>query len=108
MGTHWKSIKNLTTEYEVEAVYTNHDYEPYAKKRDTEISEFLTEKSIPFNSFKDQVIFEKDEILKGDGSPYSVYTPYSRKWKEKLTDFYVKPYPNASYFSNLFSCNPLP
>lgn len=100
--------EQLVTDYEVEAVYTNHDYEPYAKKRDTEITEFLKEKAIPFYSFKDQVIFEKSEVIKEDGTPYSVYTPYSRKWKEKLSDFYVKPYPTTNYFSNLLVCKPLP
>lgn len=99
--------QKLLNEYEVEAVYANHDYEPYAKKRDEEIREWLKGKDIAFNTYKDQVIFEKDEILKGDGSPYSVYTPYSRKWKEKLSDFYTKPYPNSTYFSNLFSCKQL-
>ncbi len=99
--------QELTSEFEVDAVYTNNDYEPYAKTRDAKINELLTQKSIPFNSYKDQVIFEKEEIVKGDGSPYSVYTPYSRKWKEKLNDFYVKPYPTQAYYSNFYSCKPL-
>ncbi|MCB0510360.1 MAG: deoxyribodipyrimidine photo-lyase [Bacteroidetes bacterium] len=69
---------------EISAVYCNHDYEPYARERDEAIKKMCTENGISFYSFKDQVIFEKDEVLKDDGSPYSVFTPYSRKWKAKL------------------------
>lgn len=97
--------QQLISEYEIEAVYTNHDYEPYAKQRDHQIKELLSKYAIPFNTYKDQVIFEKDEVTKEDGLPYSVYTPYSRKWKEKLSSFYVNPYPNETYFSNLFVCD---
>ena len=94
-------FKKLADEYDIESVYTNHDYEPYAKERDQTIGDFLESKNIAFKSYKDQVIFEKDEVLKDDGDPYVVYTPYSKKWKEKLNDFYVKSYPTSSYFSNL-------
>ncbi|MGB0850896.1 MAG: cryptochrome/photolyase family protein [Bacteroidia bacterium] len=82
------------------AVYANRDYEPYAKKRDQSISEFLKKENVSFHSFKDHVIFEKDEVLKDDGTPYVVFTPYSKKWKSKLTDFQLKPYPNEKYFRN--------
>src|SRR5690606_16804249 len=68
----------------ISAVYANHDYEPYAVKRDKEIFEFLKEKRIEFRTFKDHVIFEKNNILKPDGTPYTVYTPYMKRWKEKL------------------------
>jgi len=74
-------FKNLLQDYTIEAVYTNHDYEPYAKKRDSQIKELLAQKDIPFKTFKDQVIFEKEEVVKDDGDPYVVYTPYMRKWK---------------------------
>ena len=82
------------------AVYTNRDYEPYAEKRDKAIETLLKKKGISFHTYKDHVIFEKDEILKDDGDPYVVYTPYSRKWKAKLNDFYLKPYPTKKYFEN--------
>lgn len=74
----------IIEDFEVAAVYTNSDYEPYARKRDKNVSGFLTENDITFNTFKDQVIFEKDEVLKDDGDPYVVFTPYSRKWKARL------------------------
>lgn len=77
-------FKKLLQDYTIEAVYTNHDYEPYAKKRDGQIHELLAEHDIPLNTFKDQVIFEKEEVVKGDGDPYVVYTPYMRKWKENF------------------------
>lgn len=77
-------FKKLGTEYELEAVYTNHDYEPYALQRDKQVREFLANQDIPFKTFKDQVIFEKDEVVKNDGDPYVVYTPYKNKWKEKF------------------------
>ena len=92
--------KNLLTEFPIEAVYTNQDYEPYAEKRDHEIAHFLEEKAVSFHTFKDQVIFEKSEVTKDDGKPYTVFTPYSKRWKQKLNDFYLKPYPTQKYFSN--------
>ncbi len=93
----WKS---LLAEFPIEALYTNQDYEPYAEKRDQEIALFLKEKAVSFFRFKDQVIFEKSEVTKDDGKPYTVFTPYSKRWKQKLTDFYLKPYPTQKYFSN--------
>ncbi|MFB1027838.1 MAG: deoxyribodipyrimidine photo-lyase, partial [Flavobacteriaceae bacterium] len=62
------------------SVYCNHDYEPYALSRDQTIADLLKSKSIPFQSYKDQVIFERNQITKDDGLPYKVYTPYSKKW----------------------------
>ncbi len=90
------------------SVYTNHDYEPYAKQRDEVIKEKLEAKSIPFNSYKDQVIFEKDEVVKDDGSPYTIFTPFSKKWKSKVTKFYLKSYPSKKYFNNFKQTSPLP
>ena len=94
--------KQLVKEYDIKEVYTNHDYEPYAKIRDENIKAFLEEKDIAFKTFKDQVIFEKDEVLKDDGAPYVVYTPYSKKWKDALKPFYLKSYPTEKYFSNFY------
>ena len=83
-GTPSSIFQKLTDDYEIKAVYTNHDYEPYTIQRDLGIKEFLIEKGISFKTFKDQVIFEKDDIVKNDGSPYVVYTPYMKRWKEKF------------------------
>lgn len=101
-----KAYKKILDEYNVKAVYTNHDYEPYALERDGIAKKLLEKNNIPFHSYKDQVIFEKNEVLKDDGKPYTVFTPYSRKWKSKLTDFYVKPYPNKKYFRNFVQLSP--
>ena len=77
-------FKNLIESYQIDAIYTNHDYEPYAIKRDLTIKDLLNKNSIEFHSYKDQVIFERNEVVKSDGSPYKVYTPYSKKWLETL------------------------
>lgn len=94
--------KELLREYDVRTIFTNHDYEPYARERDSSIEKLLKENNTGFCTFKDQVILEKDEVLKDDGKPYTVFTPYSRKWKAVLTDFHLKPYPNKKYFKNFY------
>lgn len=83
-GTPEQVFKNLIKNHDIKAVYTNHDYEPYARKRDKEIQELISAKGIIFETFKDQVIFEKEEVVKEDGSPYVVYTPYMKRWKQRL------------------------
>jgi deoxyribodipyrimidine photo-lyase len=90
-------FRDLLSEYEVTGVYTNTDYEPYATERDGAVKDLLAEKEIAFHSYKDQVIFEKDEVLKDDGSPYTIFTPYSRKWKALANDFYLSSYPVKKY-----------
>ncbi len=93
--------KTLIEEYNINAVYTNHDYEPYAKERDDSIKSYLSENNIEFITFKDQVIFEKDEVVKGDGTPYVVYTPYMKTWKEKFKTYTLEIFHTKSYFGNL-------
>jgi deoxyribodipyrimidine photo-lyase len=95
----WKEIIKT---YPVKKVFANHDYEPYATERDTQLKSLLQEQQIEFLTYKDQVIFEKDEVTKDDGKPYTVYTPYSKKWKLKLNDFYLKSYPTEKYAANFF------
>ena len=95
-------------EYEVKSVYTNHDYEPYAIKRDDQLAEFLSSENIPFHTYKDQVIFEKVEVVKADGKPYTVFTPYFKQWLLKLDNFYVKSYPTKKYNHNFLVSNRLP
>ena len=82
-------INRIVKEYNVKEVYTNHDYEPYAIKRDSLICKNLKNNKIPLYTFKDQVIFEKNEVIKDNGSPYIVFTPYMRKWKETLRKNYL-------------------
>ena len=78
--------KQIVVEYQINAVYTNRDYEPYALQRDEEVSRFLATEKIDLNTFKDHVIFEHDEVRKKDVLPYTVFTPYSKIWKLRLLD----------------------
>ena len=107
-GTPRQVFKKLMAEYDIQEVYTNHDYEPYARERDTEIEKLLTEKGIKFNTFKDQVIFEKDDVLKPNGSPYVVYTPYKNKWKEFFDPAILETCYPEEHFKNLISNKNLP
>ncbi|WP_316791200.1 deoxyribodipyrimidine photo-lyase [Pedobacter frigoris] len=102
-GTPEKVWPDVLNSYNVASVFTNHDYEPYAITRDSALAEYLSSESIAFRTFKDQVIFEKDEIVKADGKPYTVFTPYFRQWRQKLNTFYLKPYPSDNYFKNFFT-----
>lgn len=83
-GTPFEVFTKLIDENKVKTVYTNHDYEPYARKRDLELNLFFKEKNIQFKTSKDQVIFEKSDVVKDDGTPYVVYTPFSNKWKDNF------------------------
>ena len=100
-------FQELLTEYEVQSVYTNRDYEPYAQSRDSQVESLLREKNIPFLSFKDQVIFEPGEIVNGSGEFYKVFTPYSKNWLEKFRTTRVQPLPTANW-KNLVQTSPLP
>ncbi|HRD81744.1 MAG TPA: deoxyribodipyrimidine photo-lyase [Saprospiraceae bacterium] len=111
--------KRLLDELPVGAVYTNHDYEPYALQRDEEVRRLLAERQIPLHTYKDHVIFERQEVVKDDGLPYTVFTPYSRKWRAALlsrtgqpgdagASFYLKSYPNEQYFHRFASLPPAP
>lgn len=94
-------IKNNT----IASVYCNHDYEPSARKRDKSIYELLKTYSINFKTCKDQVVFEKSEIVKDDGSPYVVYTPYSKKWKTAFRQLPYKPYPSENLLDKISEHN---
>jgi deoxyribodipyrimidine photo-lyase len=85
-GTTDDVFEQLLSTYDINRVYANHDYEPHALERDLQVKKKLAEKGVLFQTFKDQVIFEKDEITKLSGEPYTVYTPFSHKWLEKLND----------------------
>ena len=94
-------FKTLTEDYDIEKVFCNEDYEPSAIKRDREIADFLGRKDIAFQSFKDQVHFHKEDILKSDGTPYSIYTPYSKQWLLKYAAEKVEFYPSEKLLENL-------
>lgn len=94
-------FEQIIADHNLEAVYTNHDYEPYALKRDTELKSFFDQKSISFQTFKDQVVFERNEVVKDDGTPYVVYTPFSKKWKEKLKNNPIENYKSEALLEKI-------
>jgi len=100
-GTPGQVWNELLKDYAIGTVYTNHDYEPYAISRDKAIAEKLGRHKIGLKTYKDQVIFEKGEVVKDDAKPYTVYTPYMRKWHQKLKPFYLEAYPTGKYLKNL-------
>jgi deoxyribodipyrimidine photo-lyase len=89
-------FRSLFSEWDVVKVYTNHDYERYGLERDAKIKSLAQEKGVKFETFKDQVVFEKDEVLSGAGTPYTVFTPYSRKWKALLQETVLPNFPSAT------------
>ena len=97
-----EAFKKLISEYDIASVYTNRDYEPYAKERDGEIEKLLKQNDIGFYTFKDQVIFEKEEIVSGSGTFYKVFTPYSKSWLEKYKNSAPEILPSALHFENWF------
>lgn len=98
-------FEQLNLDFDIQEVYCNRDYEPQAINRDKEIYAFFESQDIRLRAFKDQVIFDKQDILKNDGKPYSVYTPYAKKWKEKLTgtDYKEYPIPLEGFYQQSFS-----
>lgn len=98
----------LIKNYTIDAVVINRDYEPYATKRDESIEQLLSENDIEFKTFKDQVIFEKDEVIKKDGDPYKVYTPYMKLWKEQFKKEDLKIYYTNDVLDNLIQNSRLP
>lgn len=101
-------IPKLAQQLGVHAVYTNHDYEPAAKARDKAVASALQQAGILFSSFKDQVIFEEDEVLTKEQRPYSVFTPYKNAWLKQLTPFHLKPYLVEKYQHHLAKVSPQP
>lgn len=103
--------QQILSNYQVNSVYCNKDYEPYAKERDASISALLAEHSISLHTFKDHLVFHEDEVLKDDGKPYTVFTPYKRKWLAKLQSrmstpalsYYLKGYPVEKYYDQFCS-----
>lgn len=101
-------FKQLIEEYNIKTVFTNHDYEPYAKARDAEIEALLSKHEIAFRTFKDQVIFEKNEVVKSNGDPYVVYTPYMKTWKAHFKNHDLKIYYTNEYLDNVVKHSRLP
>jgi len=101
-------FRDLFTRFRINAIYTNHDYEPYARERDERIMKIAGQHHICFYSFKDQLVFEKDEILKKDGKPYTVFTPYSRRWKECINNEALPGFPSENDTDHLYKTAPFP
>jgi deoxyribodipyrimidine photo-lyase len=95
-------FQQLSEKYLIAKVFTNHDYEPYAKQRDEQIRAVLSKTNTTLHTFKDQVIFEKDEVTKDDGKTYTVFTPYSKRWRATLQDKDLAAYPTEKYFSAFY------
>ncbi len=101
-------FKQLVADFNIQQIITNHDYEPYAIKRDHEIANFLQSKNIEFSTYKDQVVFEKAEIVKDDGKPYMVYTPYSKKWLSNVKNEDIATHPSEENLKNCIQNTNLP
>ena len=114
--------QEISKDYKIENVFTNHDFEPYANERDEAVRSLLAKNGIGFKTFKDHVIFEKNEVVKDDGTPYTVFTPYSRKWLAKLdthfaegnknqktteNSFFLQSYPTLKYGDKFLKINQL-
>lgn len=109
-GTPLNVFKLLLEKYEIETVFTNRDYEPYARERDRSIAGLLKENGTSLRTFKDHVIFEMSEVMKDDGKPYTVFTPYSKKWKALLKEEDLVSYPTDQLFHRFYKqeIQPLP
>ncbi|MGM5632042.1 deoxyribodipyrimidine photo-lyase [Apibacter raozihei] len=98
-------FKKLCDSYSIESVYCNEDYEPYGLERDKEIEEFLKSKKISFKKFQDHVICNPNEVFKKDGSPYTIYTPYSKQWKSTVSEKKIETYSSESLLKNCINHN---
>ncbi|MBI9042677.1 deoxyribodipyrimidine photo-lyase [Lutibacter sp.] len=100
-GTVFEVWQKLLKIYTIKEVFVNKDYEPYAIKRDDNLKSFFLENRIAFKSYKDQVIFEEAEVVKDDGLPYTVYTPYKNKWLKKYSETVINKFPSEKILENL-------
>ncbi len=108
-GLPLQTFRDIISQYNIQAVYANKDYEPYALERDKKIGEFLKSENIEFNLTKDQVIFEEEDITKDDGDPYVVYTPYKNKWKSRFNqDSALRFSPSEDFLENIIVNGDLP
>lgn len=105
-GTPLEAFEQLANEYTINTVFTNRDYEPYARERDREIAQFLQVRGTQFRDFKDQLIFDRHEIVKEDGFPYTVFTPYYRKWLAKFDSSKTQEFASQHILHNLVKTSP--
>lgn len=101
-----EAFRKILSGFEIKALYANADYEPYAASRDAEVTALLKAAGIPAYFFKDQVVFGENDIVKADGTPYTVFTPYSHAWKKHLTPKDIQPFPSGSLTDNFLRRDP--
>lgn len=99
-GSPLEAFQSLVQEFTINKVFTNRDYEPYAILRDKTVGDFLHTNKVDFETFKDHVIFECAEVVKDDNTPYTIFTPYSRKWKARLMSFPIRSYSSAEHLGS--------
>jgi deoxyribodipyrimidine photo-lyase len=102
-GTPADVWSKLLKAYQVRKVFVNNDYEPQTIERDRLVRDIVNTAGAEFLSFKDQTIFEKEEIVKDDGNPYTIFTPYSKKWRSKLDDYYLHSIPSEKHIHNFLA-----
>lgn len=91
-GNPTELIPTLAKQLGIQAIFTNHDYEPSAILRDETIAQTLATDGVGFQHFKDQVIFEKSEVLTNSETVFSVFTPYKNAWLKKLNPSDLEPF----------------
>jgi deoxyribodipyrimidine photo-lyase len=96
----------LTGQWDIRAVFANEDYEPYARQRDSVVRQYLQSQGATLRLFKDQVIFHKEEILTDKSTPYTVFTPYSKKWRQQLSVEHLSSVDTKPLFGNLLPIKP--
>lgn len=96
-------FRELLETYDITEVFTNEDYEPYAVERDNAVEKLLNEHGKRLFKYSDQLIFRPGEILKSNGEPYEIFTPFSKKWREKFDNMQVQNYPVEQFLNKL--CN---
>ena len=101
-------FQQLMQAYPVSAVYTNHDYEPYAQQRDVAVQQLLKANGISFHTHKDQVVFERADVVKDDGNGYMVFTPYAKKWRSLLHANSTASFPSETLLQHFFKQSALP
>jgi deoxyribodipyrimidine photo-lyase len=100
--------ERLLQERTIDAVYAGQDYEPYARQRDAAVDALLARRGARLMLFKEHLIFHQDEILSDAGKPYTVFTPYKKKWLSRINDFFLQSYPTEKYFAALDKFHPPP
>ncbi len=100
--------QQLARELNILEVHCNEDYDPYARHRDTRVERSLRQQGIVFHQYKDHVLFHPETVLKKDGKPYTVFTPYARKCREKLSPEHMKAFDTSGWPDKIASEGPPP